>query len=402
MATQAGRTQDELRRHNLSTILREIHQHGPRTRADLASATGLNRSTVGVLTTELAGAGLVREQAPVARGGVGRPSIVVGPAEDVFVVAVDVGVDHLSVARVGLGGQVYARREIVQARTNPSVNTVIRRIARLVEHVLADAQPAARCVGLGVAVCGVVQRDQGVVRLSPNLGWQDVPFGALLAERLDLGVPCALGNDADLGVLAEVTRGVARGHADVIYLSGEVGLGGGVIVDGRPLVGTGGYAGEIGHLVVNPGGAECRCGSQGCWETVVGEDAILSGFPESLGRGRQAAMAVIERAAAGDPSARERVALVGRWLGMGIGNLVNVFNPEIVVLGGLLHELFPVVEADVLAEMNEVTMTAPGECVRVCVTHLGSDSPLLGAAELAFAGLLADPLGSLALTPARR
>ncbi len=180
-------------------------------RAQLTEATGLNRSTIGVLVSELVAAGLVLEDAPVASGGAGRPSIVVRPAADVYVVSVDVGVDHLSAARVGLGGVIQARREVVQGRTNPSVAIVLKRLERLVRQVLADAPESSRCVGLGASVCGTVRSSDGLVRLSPNLDWVDVPLGESLSGRLSLGVPWVIGNDADFGALAEMARGIARG-----------------------------------------------------------------------------------------------------------------------------------------------------------------------------------------------
>jgi predicted NBD/HSP70 family sugar kinase len=393
-AVRSGRTQDEVRRHNLSTVLRQVHTRGSTSRAELTEATGLNRSTIGVLVSELEAVGLVSEDLPVARGGAGRPSIVVRPEREVYVVALDIGVDHLSAARVGLGGVVQSRREVTQGRTNPSVGTVLKRLARLVSEVTQDAPTGSRCVGAGAAVCGVVRRDDGLVRFSPNLGWVDVPLGQLLAERLGLGLPVVLGNDADLGALAEVTRGAARGCVDVVYLSGEVGLGGGVVVAGRPLGGHGGYAGEVGHVVVNPLGRMCRCGARGCWETEVGEEALLDATGQAPGSGRAAAEAVIAAAAAGEGREREVVDRVGWWLGIGIGNLVNIFNPQIVLIGGLLHDLYPVARERVHAGLDSVALTAPGEGVRLAVTDLGADSPLVGAAELAFEALLDDPLAA--------
>ena len=395
MVPRSGRTQDEVRRHNLSTILHEVHVRGATSRAQLTEVTGLNRSTIGVLASELSVAGLVCEDTPVARGGAGRPSIVVRPNPDVYVIAVDVGVDHLSAARVGLGGVVQAQAQVGQGRTNPTVSAVLKRLERLVAQIVADAPPGSHCVGLGASVCGTVRRADGLVRLAPNLGWVDVPLGRALSDRLGLGVPSVLGNDADLGALAELTRGVARGCENVVYLSGEVGLGGGVVADGRPLGGAGGYGGEVGHVVVNANGRLCPCGSRGCWETEVGEDALLAGLGPGSARGRTPALAVLQAAADGDPSARKVVDRVGWWLGLGIGNLVNIFNPEVVVLGGLLHDLYPVARERIEEGLASVTLQAPGEAVRLAVAGLGADSPLLGAAELAFAPLIADPLGAL-------
>ncbi len=387
----AGRTpsvtQEEVRRHNLGVLLRLVHVHGATARAELTAVTGLNRSTVKALTTELAEVGLVRESAPVGRGGAGRPSILVEPrSEQVWALAVDIGVEHISAARIGLGGVVLERTARRQPRGDTEVPAVLDRLRRLAEPLLAGrADP----VGIGVAVPGMVGGRDDLVRFAPNMGWIDVPLSRLLSSALG-GLPVSVGNEGDLGVMAEHLRGVAADAADVIYLTGEVGLGSGIIIGGRPLTGAGGYAGEVGHMSVNPaGGRLCTCGRRGCWETEVGADAVLlaAGIPA----GSPPADAL--RALAGaDRAHRAAARRVGRWLGIGVANLVNLFNPEVVVFGGLTRLLFPVLEPYVRAEVA-TSLTAPRDQVRLELPGLGADSSLVGAAELAFAPLLGDPLG---------
>ncbi len=391
VTTLAGATQDEVRRHNLGSLLRLLHVHGAASRSDLTSLTGLNRSTVGALTGELADAGLVREQAPVGRGGAGRPSIVVRPeSARVYVLALDVGVDHVIAARVGLGGEVLDRRELRQGRGGYPIRRVLQQVERLARSVLAGADPGSVCVGIGAGVCGVVRHSDGLVRFAPNLGWVDVPFGTQLADRLNTDLPVTVGNDADLGAISEHVRGAAEGARNVIFLSGEVGVGGGIILDGRPMTGAGGYGGEVGHMALNPRGRLCRCGARGCWETEVGEDAVLiaSGRPDGTVED------VLAAAEAGDREARAALRRVGRWLGVGVSNLVNLFNPEVVIFGGLLRQLYPATEAYVRAELA-TALAAPREQVRLALPMLGGDATLLGAAETAFQPLLDDPLGAL-------
>jgi predicted NBD/HSP70 family sugar kinase len=386
-ARSAAATQ-EVRRHNLGGLLRLLHVRGPTSRSVLTAVIGLNRSTVRALTTELAEAGLVRESAPVGRGGAGRPSILVEPrSEHVWVLAVDVGVAHIAAARIGLGGVVLERRQLVLARDDGAVAQVLRRLRGLAGPLLAaaDTEP----VGVGVAVPGIVGAADGMVRLAPNLGWVDVPLGRLLSEELGTTVPVAVGNEGDLGVVAEHLRGVAAGASDAIYLSGEVGIGGGIMLGGRPLTGAGGYAGEVGHMTVNPAGRRCRCGRLGCWETEVGLDAVL----RACGAPDGELADVLAAHAAGDRTARDGMRTVGRWLGIGVANLVNVFNPEVIVFGGLTRATFPVLERYVRAELAGA-LTAPRGQVRLALPALGPDSSLVGAAELAFAPLLSDPLGA--------
>jgi predicted NBD/HSP70 family sugar kinase len=381
-------TQEEVRRHNLGVLLRLLHVRGATARADLTAVTGLNRSTVRALTTELAEAGLVRESAPVGRGGAGRPSILVEPrSEQVWALAVDIGVEHVTAARIGLGGVLLDRVESRQPRGDTDVQAVLDRLRTLVEPLLAGR---ASPVGIGVAVPGMVGGPDDLVRFAPNMGWIDVPLGRLVAAALG-GPPVSVGNEGDLGVMAEHLRGVAADAADVVYLTGEVGLGGGIIVGGRPLTGAGGYAGEVGHMSVNPdGGRLCTCGRRGCWETEVGADAVLlaSGVPAG-----SPPADVLRALVTGDRATRSAARRVGRWLGVGVANLVNLFNPEVVVFGGLTRLLFPVLEPYVRAELS-TSLTAPRDQVRLALPALGADSSLVGAAELAFAPLLGDPLGA--------
>ena len=385
-------TQDDVRRHNLSRLLRHLHVEGATSRADLTAMTGLNRSTVKALTEDLVSMSLLRETAPVGRGGAGRPSITVEPEPDgVYVLALDIGVEHMTAVRIGVGGVVLDRRELQQSVSDYAVKRTLTRLERLTRQLFEDAPAGGVCLGIGVGVCGVVSAEDGLVRFAPNLGWVDVPLRDLLAERLGTSLPIDLGNDGDLGAVAENLRGVARGVRDLVYVSGEVGIGGGILLDGRPLRGTGGYAGEIGHMCVDPRGRLCRCGRRGCWETEISDQAVLL----STGAPAGSSLAdVLQAHAAGERWTRAGMRRVGRYLGLGVANLVNVFNPELVVFGGAVRHIYSATESHV-REALETSLRAPSEQVRLEVAGLGDDSIAVGAAELGFARLLDDPVGTL-------
>src|SRR4029450_114706 len=172
----------------------------------------------------------------------------------------------------------------------------------------------------------------------PTLGWVEEPFPELLAKRLDR--PVSAGNDANLGVLAEHVRGVAVGHADVAYPSGSVGIGGGFSGGGRPLTGSRGYAGEIGHLQVDSAGPTCRCGNTGCWEMKIGENQILQLAGRLPGGGPQGVAEVIEAAQHGDARSLAAVEEAADWSGIGLRAVINLFNPEMIVLGGCLAQIW--------------------------------------------------------------
>jgi len=388
--TGLGTNQENVRRHNLGTALGHVHVDGHVSRAELTSRMGLNRSTIAGLVSELESLGLAEQgKTQKARVGAGRPSVDVSAGSGAHVLAVDVRVDGLAVARVGLGGVVLARASGPPAAGHDPAATADS-VADLARLVLKDAPSNARLVGVGVGVPGMIRVSDGVVRLAPNLDWHDVPFAQMLAERLDLPHLPVLANDADLGALAEHIRGAAVDVDDLVYLSGEIGVGAGVILGGAPLTGAGGYAGEIGHVPFQPEGLVCHCGARGCWETVVGGHAIAEAIgcpPERITSLGEALDAVEEVS----PALLE----VARQLGRGLAGVVNLVNPRIIILGGFLRSLLPLVEDEVNAALIEQALPAPRAQVRLALPGLGGDSVLVGAAELAFADLMLDPVSRL-------
>jgi len=248
MTTSPGATQDEIRRRNVSTLLRQVHVHGALSRAQLTGFMGLNRSTIKALVGELTDAGLVNETIPETGLRAGRPSHVVVPRSDTaYVLAANIGVDTVSAAAVGLGGVILARREYRLAGLGVKPDVVANRLAAEFRRLEAKLPLGSWLAGVGVGVPGVVRRADGWVEFAPNMMWEGVPFGELLATRLDVPAGVRVGNDGDLGALAEHVRGAGRGIDHLLYLAGEVGIGGGIIVDGRTVAGAQGYAGEFGH-----------------------------------------------------------------------------------------------------------------------------------------------------------
>ncbi|GAA3454365.1 ROK family protein [Dactylosporangium matsuzakiense] len=391
---RVGPSQEEIRRSNLGALLRSVHLHGAMSRADLTTSLGLNRSTIGALTADLAGAGLVSEGVPrEQRGRAGRPSLVVRPeSEKVYVYAFAVEVDRIVAARVGLGGVLLDRFEAARPRGEHDAATVVAPIADFVRKMQLASPAGARLIGSGAAVSAMVRRDDGYVRLGPQLGWADQPLGEALGVLVGDGRPVAVRNNADLAALAEHTRGAAAGCDNLVYLYGDAGIGGGIIAAGRPVTGHGGYGGEVGHMVVNPNGKPCSCGSHGCWETEIGEHALLAAAGRNATAGREGILAVVDAASRGDNTAQAAMRQVGDWLGFGVANLVNIFNPEMVIFGGTLREVYLASAAQVRSRLNRNGLPACREHVRLRTPQLGQDAALIGAAELAFEPLFADPL----------
>jgi predicted NBD/HSP70 family sugar kinase len=396
MAAPAARP-DAMRRHNLALILAQVHRDGALTRAELTARLGLSRSTIGALVADLVELGLVEESVPSGGTRAGRPSHVVGPSRlGPYVVAVDVDVTHLTFAAIGLGGEVRARRAIALSAT-PSPEQAAALIVDSIPALAREAGLVGRPVSIGVSVPGTVDRNTGTVGFAPNLAWRDAEFGSLLADLAEPHVPVLVGNDADLAVLAEHIRGIARERSDVVFLMGRIGVGAGIIVNGVPLRGIHGHAGEIGHNVVDPGGPECHCGKRGCLETFVGDHALLDLAGRNHAQTDQDTEEVFAAAHLGDEQALRAVRAVAASLGQALGLLVNTLNPELIVLGGSFGEVLSIAREDIEAALDRYVFNGPGEQVVLATPGLGVDSALIGAAEIAFAQLITDPLGGRAL-----
>lgn len=392
MARPTPSGHQSIRSQNLCIVLSEVHRHGRLSRAELTAKTGFNRSTIKVLVAQLEEIGLVSEYAPAARSTAGRPSPIVGPRVDgPYAVAVDVAVNQLTVAAVALGGRVLARHSIGLADGVSPQETAAEVVQGV--RVLAGSVPGQSwLIGVGVSVPGTVRRHDSRILKAPNLHWVDVDLIAMLKGALGEDVPIYVGNDANLGVVAEHLRGVARDVDDVAYLIARVGVGAGFLVDGVPLLGAHGLAGEIGHIVVQPGGPLCYCGNQGCFEQVVGERALfaragLSGPTPVSGIGD-----VMRDADDGNVFAQTAIDDVCQWLAVGLASISHLVNPQLIVIGGTLSRLLDERQESLQLSLNALMARAPGEPARVCIGDLGEDAALLGAAELVFAGLLSDPV----------
>ena len=307
--------------------------------------------------------------------------------------AVDVDVSQVVTAAVGIGGDVLARQVVVTGADACGAENLVDVVAESLTAVAAATDRPRPPLAMGVSVPGTVNQRTGQVAVAPNLDWHDVAFGAMLAEQLPAPLRVTVANDADVAALAEHRRGAARGVDEFVFLLGRVGVGAGIITSGRPLRGRDGYAGEIGHNVVDTKGPPCHCGKRGCVETYIGEGALLRLAGRAQPPTDEATAAVFTDARAGQKAALRAVRAVAESLGRAIGSLVNTLNPQCAVLGGYLSELLDIARPDIERALFEHTLEAHGGYVELVQPSFGADSALLGAAEMAFAELLADPLG---------
>ncbi|MCA2224906.1 ROK family transcriptional regulator [Nonomuraea aurantiaca] len=364
----------DVRATNLAVVLRFVREHAPCSRADIAASTGLNKATVSSLVADLIDRRLVRETG-LTENRVGRPAtMLVLDGSPYAAIGLEINVDYVTAVAVDLAGE----RLLSWRRAFPGSVAAVAAIVRRVVNRMAKEDK--QILGLTVAVPGLVD-GQGVVRVAPNLGWLDTDVSGDLAKALrDPGFPIQADNDANLGALAEHRFGPHGAVADLVYLTGEMGVGAGVILDGRLRRGGRGYSGEIGHIQIDPLGPECRCGRTGCLEAVAGIGAVLEHVSPSPVEVELEIEEVVRRARAGDAHTLGLLRGVGRDLGRGVAILANLLNPEVVILGGYYVPLAPWLLPAVEAEVRERTIAPEAGGCQVVISSLGYDAAALGGA----------------------
>ena len=377
-----GSSTDDVRRRNLSNVLTLVHHHRALSRAELTRQTGLSRSTTKDLVEELTYRGLVEESPASSVSQVGRPSPIVRPGRQVLAATVTPEVDAVSVGVVAMGGAVL---EIVRRPTDrvPTPADTVAVASEVLDRMHGHLPGGAALTAVGVAVPGLVHAPESVVQLAPNLDWHDVPIGEMLSTAT--GLPVYAANDANAGATAEHLFGAHRDADHLIYVNGgPSGIGAGFVVAGGLLEGVAGYAGELGHTYVG-GSEQCHCGSVGCLETEVTQTPLARLIAE-LDHADPAAPPPCPTSAERDVLHRQ-----ARSLAVALGNAINMLNPRLIVLGGFLRA-FPAYAGGVLREeLSRRSMGGPRELVRVVTATLGAETLMIGAAELAFAPVLADP-----------
>ena len=398
--------QANLREHNLSLVLRLIVEAAVApSRADIAATTGLTRATVSSLVDALIEAGLVTELPPVMSQRAGRPAVPLVPAAGtVAAVGMEVNVDYLGVRMVDLSGAVLAQeirdgdfRGSDPARVVPALAGLYRSV---LDTVNGATDRSVRLAGSGLALPGLVDRTAGPVRLAPNLGWRDVDVAGLFRTAVDPGGsaeasapgpldrPMLLDNEATLAARAECDALRGLGVRTFLYLSGEVGVGGALVLDGAVFGGRHGWSGEIGHTVIDPDGPRCRCGATGCLEQYAGKDALMraGGLDLSL------PIESLQRAAAaGDPAAVASFAIAARALGTAIANAVNLVDVETVVLGGLYATLAGELVPGIEQVLDQRVLAAPWSAIRVRSAVVREAAAMTGAASAVLTRVIDHP-----------
>jgi predicted NBD/HSP70 family sugar kinase len=376
---------ESLRERNRLRVIDALRARGAISRADIARQTGLSRSTVSSLVSDLQAAGVVVERvaetaAPASPQG-GRPPVLVALDQSAgAVVGLDFGHDSLRVAVADLSYAILAETS-VDIEVDTAAQDALDTAARLVGELIEEAGVARdRVLAAGMGLPGPIDRASGLVHSQPILpSWVGLNPAGEMEERLEL--PVHLDNDANVGALGESTFGVGRGTRVMAYLRLSAGIGAGLVINGRPFRGARGIAGEIGHVLVDPQGPICRCGNRGCLETFVAGPALCELLRRS--HGPLTVSDLLRLAEEGDAGCQRVLADAGRVVGRAVADLCNYLNPDLVVVGGDLS-----VAGDVLLEpmreaVRRFAIPAAVEDVDIVAGTLGGRAELLGALALA-------------------
>jgi predicted NBD/HSP70 family sugar kinase len=382
----SGRTGslESLRHLNRLRVIHALREEGQISRADIARRTGLSRSTVSSLVADLQADGLVVEragQAAASSAQGGRPPVLLAfdPSAGAAV-GVDFGHRHLRVAVADLSSRILAERA-VPLDTDHAAEEGLVAAADLVHEALAEAGIGAdRVIGAGLGLPGPIRQEDQVVGSSAILpGWVGVAAGAELRRRLD--IPIFVDNDANLGALAEAAFGAARDASDLIYLKASSGIGAGLILNGRLYRGAAGLAGELGHVLVDSDGIVCRCGNRGCLETLAATGALVELLRRSHGEDVTVPK-MLALARDGDLGCRRVIGDAGRAIGRAVSVLLNVLNPELLVVGGDLAVAGDLLLDGVRESIGHAALPAAAEGATVVVGVLGERAEVLGAIAL--------------------
>lgn len=395
--------QESLRQINLSTVLTHLRQNAPISRAALAEITGLNRATITRLVRELIEHGFVRETG-FQSVRAGRPSILLQlDPEAGCIIGAEIEVKFGSVILTDLAAHVLWREE-VDFGDNDEPEAVLNSISQLIRQACSKAAEKNRHVlGLGISLPGLVDVSSGVLLFAPNMRWSDVPVKQWLENEFD--IPIYVDNKANMAALAESYFGSARDSGYVLYINITAGVGAGIVLNQRIMPGVSGLAGEVGHMAINPDGPECNCGSRGCWETYVSALAVFRRVRECILNGEESQLAevvrdgferitmplMVEAARHGDRVALDSFEETGYYLGVGLANLINTFNPQKVVLGGYVTQAYEFLLPVIQKTVQERALRWPREAADIVVATYLNDASLMGAVATVYGQILSNP-----------
>ncbi|RTE08453.1 ROK family transcriptional regulator [Paenibacillus whitsoniae] len=373
---------------NKTIVLNHIRTDSPISRARIAEVTGLTKATVSSLVNELLESSLVEEIGAGESSGGRKPMMLLFKGTAGYAIGVDLGVHDILAVLTDLNGAIV--RELRVQHDNASVDAVIAQLKAVIRELVESApQSVYSVIGIGLGVPGICD-EEGRLLFAPNLGWENVPLQAEL--EAEFGLPVTIDNEANAGAVGEKQFGAGKDTAHLVYVSIGMGIGAGMIIRGELYRGATGFSGEIGHISIQHDGPQCRCGSLGCWELYASEQALLDQARAELGGDSASAMdldGLLARAADGEAAVIRLFERLGYYLGVGVVNIINAYNPSYIILGGRLAKGEKWLMKPLLEAVERRSLPHPRAGLRVEFSGLGDRSTVLGAASFAVAKFFA-------------
>jgi len=405
VANNHYRTGDQalVREINLSVIMNQLRTNAPISRASLAETTGLNKTTVSSLVSELIKHEFVQEVG-LTSSSTGRPAVLLklNPAVG-FIISCEIGVDFILIICTNFAPEIIWRHE-EHIDPNLGQHAILDRALTLLHRAYEVGQPACgSLLGMAVGVPGLVDQTSGELLFAPNLGWKELPIRAILQDSFN--APLFVDNEANIAALGEQFFGAAQGYEEVLYISAGVGLGGGIVHNGRVFNGVTGFSAEFGHMTMVPDGEVCKCGNRGCWETLVSQKVLFQYIWNCINRGEPSKISemtggrrdsltipiIIDAARSEDKVALDGLNYIGRHLGIGIASLMNALNPELVVFGGILSLAGDFLLPAIKKEVEQRALKWNRDAAQLVLARHGFDACVMGGVAKVYQSILAQP-----------
>lgn len=406
MSTTISADQALVRELNLSLVLRYIHNEAPVSRAQIAHVTGLNKSTVSSLVDELLKRKLLHETGTNSVG-TGRPATLleINPKAG-GIIGAELGVDFIAIVLTDFTGNILWR-QLTSVDPDDAQEAILAKIIALTDEAIRVClDNHLDCLGLGLSVPGTVDLERGMLVFAPNLQWRNIPLRKIFSEHTGLNV--YVENDANAAAIAEHLFGVARKSDDFIFIVAGIGIGGGLYLNGDLYRGKDGFAGEIGHtpIVAEPYQMLCHCGKRGCWEPYANQHSVIQRVQTRLDNNQESiipcileeqnvslSIAIIKQAAdEGDRVPLDSLAETGAALGLGFASLIDIFNPEKIILGGPLSILGKYLLPAIIESATRHSLSGNSPNAEILLSEFETDAVLLGAVSIVVDDVLSNPV----------
>ena len=373
---------------NKSLVLKKIINHSPISRAAVAQEVGLNKGTVSSLVNDLLEDHLIYESGPGKSSGGRRPVMLLFNEKAGYSVGVDIGVNYLLGVLTDLNGNICNEKEV--SFKNLSYEEIEVQLFNTIDYLMASAPKSPHgIIGIGVGVPGIVDND-GEILLAPNLNWKNLNLKLVLENKYHL--PVIIENEANAGAYGEKKFGAGKDSEHIIYVSAGIGIGVGLILNGSLYKGSNGFSGELGHMTIQVNGPTCRCGNKGCWELYASEQALLTAAEKmnlaSL-TGKELELSdLLALAEQGDPKVISLFEQAGDYLGVGINNIINGFNPQQVIIGNRMASSYKWLNKTLTDRVSNQALWFQQNDLTICFSELGTFSSALGASAFSIENFL--------------